>query len=230
MAISQNLKFKVNEIFKSIQGESTYAGLPCVFIRLSGCNLRCSYCDTQYAYNEGTDMAIGEIIKKIEELNAPVIELTGGEPLLQPDVNFLIDEIINWQEKNKNKLPGINSEFLIETSGSISIKGINQKAVIIMDIKTPSSGMDGRMNFENIEYLKSADELKFVIGSVEDYEYSKKIIFEKKLFEKCKILFSSVFTKIKPEAIIDLMLKDNIPARFQLQMHKYIWPPDLRGV
>ncbi|MEZ7892755.1 MAG: radical SAM protein [Candidatus Wallbacteria bacterium] len=225
-----NLSFKVNEIFKSIQGESTYAGLPCVFIRLTGCNLRCSYCDTRYAYDEGADMTICEIIKKIETLNAPIIELTGGEPLLQENIIFLINAVIDWQEENKHKFSGIAPKLLIETSGSISIKDINKKAVIIMDIKTPSSGMNERMLPDNINYLKHDDEIKFVIGSIEDYEYSKKIIFDKKLYEKSKILFSSVFGQIKPETIIELMLKDKVPARFQLQMHKYIWPPELRGV
>jgi len=225
MPTDTQLSVKVNEIFESIQDESSYAGLPCFFIRLSGCNLRCSYCDTRYAYNEGRNIDFAAIIKKINASDTPIVELTGGEPLIQKNSFALINEIIrNFSET------GTKRKLLIETSGSASIKSVNKKAIIIMDVKTPSSGMSEMMDFDNISYLKKNDEVKFVIGSRKDYIYSKKIIELYALDKKCGILFSAVYGKIKPEAIVGWMLKDNIKARFQLQMHKYIWPPDARGV
>ncbi len=220
---------RVNEIFESIQGESSYAGLPCLFIRLSGCNLRCSYCDTKYAYNEGRHLSIAAIIKKITACDTPVVELTGGEPLIQKNSPALINAIILALADNEKKT-GLKRKLLIETSGSVSIKSVNKKAVIIMDIKTPSSAMSEMMDLENIKYLKKNDEVKFVIGDRKDYVYSKKIIGLYGLEKKCGLLFSTVYGKIKPETVIGWMLRDKLIARFQLQMHKYIWPPDARGV
>ena len=223
------MSVKVNEIFESIQGESSYAGLPCVFIRLSGCGLRCSYCDTRYAYNEGRSLTFAAIIKKITSSGARIVELTGGEPLIQKNSLALINEIIRTIADAEKKT-GIKMKLLIETSGAAPIKSVNKKAVIIMDIKTPSSDMSEMMDFDNINYLKKNDEVKFVIGNRKDYIYSKKIIELYALDKKCGILFSTVYGAIKPESVIGWMLKDKINARFQLQMHKYIWPPDARGV
>jgi len=220
---------RVNEIFESIQGESSYAGLPCLFIRLSGCNLRCSYCDTKYAYNKGRHLSIAAIIKKITACYTPVVELTGGEPLMQKNSPALINAIILALADNEKKT-GLKRKLLIETSGSVSIKSVNKKAIIIMDIKTPSSAMSEMMDLENIKYLKKNDEVKFVIGDRKDYVYSKKIIELYGLEKKCGLLFSTVYGEIKPETVIGWMLRDKLMARFQLQMHKYIWPPDARGV
>lgn len=226
-----NLKFKVNEIFKSVQGESSYAGLSCAFVRMSGCNLRCSYCDTQYAYKYGRYLTAGEIIEKVDRLDAHMIELTGGEPLLQKDARLLIDALADYVRGRRALRPNaIAPRLLIETSGSLSIKGINPEAVIIMDIKTPSSGCAAMMNAENLIHIRPFDEIKFVIGDRADYEYCKKIILDNSLTERCGVLLSAVYGRIKPEKIIGWMLKDHINARFQLQMHKYIWPADKKGV
>lgn len=226
-----NLKFKVNEVFKSVQGESTYAGLSCAFVRLSGCNLRCSYCDTQYAYKYGRYLTVGEIIEKVDRLDAHIVELTGGEPLLQKDARLLIDALADYVQSRRVLRPeAVASRLLIETSGSLSIKGINPEAVIIMDIKTPSSGCAAMMDPENLNYIRPVDEIKFVIGDRADYEYCKKIILDNSLTERCGVLMSAVYGRIKPEKIIGWMLKDRINARFQLQMHKYVWPADKKGV
>ncbi|OQA80430.1 MAG: 7-carboxy-7-deazaguanine synthase [bacterium ADurb.Bin243] len=229
---SSILKFKVNEIFKSVQGESSYAGLACAFVRLSGCNLRCAYCDTVYAYKYGRYLTAGEIISKVDALDPHIIELTGGEPLMQKGAPQLVDLLVEYlnNKKKGRRADAIEPRLLIETSGSISIKGLNDQAVIIMDVKTPSSGSSGMMIFDNFNHLKSVDEIKFVIGDRADYEYCKNIIFEYSLAEKCGVLFSAVYGKIRPEKIIKWMLQDGVKARFQLQMHKYIWPADKKGV
>jgi len=231
MKLNESKLLKINEIFKSIQGESSYAGLPCVFIRLSGCNLRCSYCDTTYAYDEGTDTSIGEIIKRTDSLAPYLIEVTGGEPLLQPNTPALIDELVEYLKNKFNDCRNaISPMVLIETSGSVPIRDINGEAAIIMDVKTPSSGSSHLMITDNFNHLKIIDEVKFVIGDEADYEYSKKIIHDNFLYERCSILFSCVFNKMRPDRLVELMLKDKITARFQLQMHKHIWPVDKRGV
>jgi 7-carboxy-7-deazaguanine synthase len=228
---AKNLKFKVNEIFKSVQGESSYAGLNCAFVRLSGCNLRCSYCDTQYAYKYGRYMTAGEIIERVDRLDPHIVELTGGEPLLQKNARLLIDSLADYVESRSSLRPNaVAPRLLIETSGSLPIEGINPKAVIIMDIKTPSSGCAAMMERENLKHIRPVDEIKFVIGDRADYEYCKKIIFENSLVERCGVLLSAVYGRIKPEKIIGWMLKDRIDARFQLQMHKHVWPADKKGV
>lgn len=223
------LKLKVNEIFKSVQGESSYAGLSCAFVRLSGCVLRCSYCDTRYAYKYGRYMSVEEIISKLDPLDAHIFELTGGEPLMQEGALALIDALVEYAEGRRRSGP-IAPRLLIETSGALPIRHINPKAVVIMDVKTPSSGCAHLMDFENLKFIKPSDEIKFVIGDRADYEYSKKIILENSLTERCGVLLSAVFGAVAPEKIISWMLKDCIKARFQLQMHKYVWPPDKKGV
>ncbi len=209
----------VCEIFASIQGESTYAGLPCVFIRLSGCNLRCSYCDTAYAYDEGFDIPVNKAMAKIEESGISLVEITGGEPLLQSETGDLVQRLI---QKKYN--------VLIETNGSMDIKNLTKNTVIIMDIKTPSSGMSERMNYGNIDYLKLSDEVKFVIGDRADYEWTLSILKKYSLTEKCKVLFSNVYDVLHPELLAKWVLKDSLPVRLSLQMHKYIFGKDKRGV
>jgi 7-carboxy-7-deazaguanine synthase len=226
------IKFKVNEIFKSIQGESSFAGLSCAFVRLSGCNLRCSYCDTAYAYKSGRYMSIAEIVSKTAALDTHIIELTGGEPLWQPNARALIDALVNLASSRARRAePGIiKPRLLIETSGSMPIENINPEAFIIMDIKTPSSGVCQTMLLDNLNHIKPADEVKFVIGDRKDYEYSRKIILDYRLAERCGVLLSAVYGRVEPRKIIAWMLKDMLKARFQLQLHKYIWPPDKKGV
>ncbi len=210
---------KVNEIYYSIQGESTNAGLPCVFIRLTYCNLRCSYCDTEYAFYDGKDHSIEQIIGEVKKYNCGLVELTGGEPLVQSESSELMKRLCDE-----------GFEVMLETGGSLPIENIDKRVKIIMDLKTPSSGMLKKNHYENIDFLKPEDEVKFVIGSREDYEWSKSILLKYKIADKCKVLFSSVFGKLEPVKLVDWILRDGVNVRFQLQMHKFIWEPDKKGV
>jgi 7-carboxy-7-deazaguanine synthase len=211
---------KINEIYPSIQGESTSAGRPCVFVRLTYCNLRCTYCDTEYAFYEGKDMSVQQVIDEVEKYNCKLIEITGGEPLLQ------MEECLDLM----NKLCDLGYEVMIETGGSLSIKEIDPRVKIIMDLKCPSSGMEKKNFYDNFQYLKQTDELKFVIGEREDYEWTKGILKKYNLFGKCEILFSVVFGELEPVDLVNWILEDKLDARFQLQMHKYIWHPETKGV
>ena len=214
------MTFNVCEIFFSLQGESTYTGLPCVFIRLSGCNLNCSYCDTLYAKSESFPMDTSDILKKIKAYNCNLVEITGGEPLLQTSTPDLISKLI------KN-----NYKVLLETNGSISIKNVSAKCVKIMDIKCPSSGESHNNLKANLKFLTSNDELKFVMGTKEDYEFAKTFLKKEKInVRPGKIHFSPVFGIIKPETLASWILKDNLAVRMSLQMHKTIWDKDKRGV
>ncbi len=211
---------KINEIYVSVQGESSKAGLPCVFIRLTYCNLRCTYCDTEYAFYKGKEYSIDQVIEKVKGYNCKLVEITGGEPLVQEDeCRFLM-----------KKLCDEGFEVLLETGGSLPIKDIDERVTIIMDLKCPSSGMMKKNFYDNISYLKQDDEIKFVIGNREDYNWTKEIINKYDLYKKCKILLSVVFNKLEPITLVDWMLEDKINARFQLQMHKFIWQPDTKGV
>jgi 7-carboxy-7-deazaguanine synthase len=210
---------KINEIYFSIQGESSKAGLPCVFIRLTYCNLRCTYCDTEYAFYEGKDYSIDEVVEQVKKYNCRLVEVTGGEPLFQKESYDLLKRLC--EEK---------FEVLLETGGSLPIKEVDPSVKIIMDLKCPSSGMVKKNLYENIDCLKLSDELKFVVGSREDYEWSKEIINKYKLNNKCEILFSVVFGVLEPITLVNWILEDKLNVRFQLQMHKYIWDPLAKGV
>jgi 7-carboxy-7-deazaguanine synthase len=237
----------INEIYLSLQGESTFAGLPCIFIRLTACDLRCSYCDTAYAFKEGKKKIFAEIMLEVKRLAAPyardtspklpLIELTGGEPLLQknslPLMTWLCDE---------------GFTVLLETSGAHDISGVDQRVRRIMDLKCPSSGEVERNHWENLKHLKSTDEIKFVIGSREDYEWMKEKIAEHKLDSICPLLVSWVHplspeqqnkslkkvpagqTPISRQELAEKIIADALPVRFQVQMHKVIWAPEQRGV
>jgi 7-carboxy-7-deazaguanine synthase len=210
---------KINEIFYSIQGESSMNGLPCIFVRLTYCNLRCSYCDTEYAFYEGKDMTIDEIIKEVDKYNCKLVEVTGGEPLVQDNVHLLMKRLFDSSYK-----------VMIETGGSLSIKSIDKRVKIIMDLKTPSSNMSDKNLYENIDYLKPDDEVKFVIGNREDYEWAKEIIFKYKLVDKVTVLMSPVFDEIQNIDLATWILNDGLNVRFQIQLHKYIWHPETKGV
>lgn len=210
---------KINEIYYSLQGESTKAGLPCVFIRLTYCNLRCTYCDTEYAFYEGSDKSIDEIMDEVSKYNCRLVEVTGGEPLVQSEVLPLMEKLCN-----------LGYEVLIETGGSLPIENIDKRVKVIMDLKCPSSKMMKKNRYENIEFLKPTDEVKFVIGTREDYDWSKSIIEKYNLIGKCELLFSIVFGDLTPLTMAEWIIEDNLQVRFQLQMHKYIWKPDERGV
>lgn len=211
---------KVNEIYYSVQGESTYTGLPCVFIRLTYCNLRCTYCDTEYAFYDGRDMEILEVISEVKKYSCKLVEITGGEPLVQ------MDECL----KLMKQLCDEGFEALIETGGSLSIKDIDPRVKVIMDLKCPSSRMEKKNLYENIEFLKQSDELKFVIGDRTDYEWTTSLIKRFQLENKCKILFSVVFGKLEPAELVNWILEDKLNVRYQLQMHKLIWHPETKGV
>lgn len=211
---------KVNEIFYSIQGESIKAGLPCIFIRLTYCNIRCIYCDTEYAFYEGKDMTIDEILNDIKKYNCSLVEITGGEPLVQENVHELM------------KILSDNGyTVMLETGGSLPIENVDKRVKVIMDLKTPYSKMEKKNRYENISYLKSSDEVKFVIGSREDYDWAKDKIMEYDLLNKVEqVLFSPVFDKVENIELAKWILDDSLNVRFQLQMHKYIWHPEERGV
>ena len=210
---------KVNEIFYSIQGEGTNAGLPCTFIRLTYCNLRCSYCDSEYAFYEGKDFSIDKIIKEVKSYNCNLVEVTGGEPLMQEESLILMEELCK-----------LNYDVMLETGGSLPIENVNKSVKIILDLKCPSSKMEKKNLYENIDFLKPNDEVKFVIGNKEDFDWSKNIIEKYNLTEKCNVLFSPVFGKIENVELVEWILKDNLNVRYQLQMHKYSWNPDKTGV
>jgi 7-carboxy-7-deazaguanine synthase len=247
----------VNEIYLSLQGESTFVGLPCIFVRLTACNLRCSYCDTAYAFGEGRKMAQSEVLSEVQRLaepfsipksgaagpgraripRMPLVELTGGEPLLQPNSLRLMQRLCT---------DGFT--VLLETSGALEISRVDSRVHRIMDLKCPSSGEVERNRWENLSDLKATDEVKFVLGTVEDYEWAKAQITKHKLAEVCPLLFSWVsplapaqqHPSLKPapagqtpltrRELAERIIADALPVRFQVQMHKMIWSPEKRGV
>jgi 7-carboxy-7-deazaguanine synthase len=210
---------KITEVYKSIQGESSYAGMPCTFVRLTGCPLRCRWCDTAYAFKGGEDVTIDQIIERVHQLNVPLVELTGGEPLAQEHAKDLVERL--YKEKFK---------VLIETSGSELIKDVVEHAHIIMDLKCPDSGMADKNNLENLDYLKSTDEIKFVLASRKDFEWACVQIKEFKL-ERFNLLMSCAFGLLKPADLAQWMLDEQlVNVRMQLQQHKYIWSPRAKGV
>jgi len=202
---------KVNEIFKSIQGESSFAGLPCVFVRLAGCNLRCSYCDTTYAYEENTEITVDEILEKVKSFNCSLVEITGGEPLLQEKTYLLVNKLLDAGER-----------VLIETNGSLDISRVDERAIRIMDLKCPGSGESDKTYWKNLDNLRQTDEVKFVLSNRQDYEWAKGVIEKYRLADKAKVLLSVAFDRLAPETVVEWMLKDNLNVRFQLQLHKYI--------
>ncbi len=211
---------KVCEIFRSIQGESTWAGLPCVFVRLSGCNLRCSYCDTSYAYNEGNEMSLGEIVRRVDEYNCSLVEITGGEPLMQPESTDLAQSLVD-----------AGKTVLVETNGTLSIADLPDSVIRIMDIKCPGSEESDKVDWGNIDLLKTSDEVKFVISDRNDFEWAKKVVEQYDLTKRIRaVLLAPVFNMLDPELLAEWILADNLDVRMQLQLHKYIWSPDRRGV
>src|ERR1700736_2331805 len=210
----------VNEIYHSVQGESTWAGRPCVFVRLTFCDLRCSYCDTEYAFYEGQKRSLDEIVAQVAALQCPLVEITGGEPLLQKNVLPLMKTLCD-----------AGHTVLLETSGAHDISPVDPRVHRIMDLKTPGSGEVEKNLWSNIEHLTPRDEVKFVIGSREDYEWSRERVDRFSLPTRCHaVLFSPIFGRIDPRQIVEWILADKLDVRFQLQMHKFIWTPTQRGV
>ncbi|HUO77046.1 MAG TPA: radical SAM protein [Thermodesulfovibrionales bacterium] len=210
---------KVCEIFASIQGESSYAGVPCTFVRMSGCNLKCSYCDTVYAYEEGTELTEDEITGKVRAIGLRTVEITGGEPLLQPGVLSLTKRLLDHEFR-----------VLIETNGSQDIRQVDQRAVLILDVKTPGSGMANTFLMSNLDLLRPVDELKFVITGRKDYEWSRYFVKEHSLTGKCTLLFSPAFGMLHPKDLSQWIMEERLEVRLNLQLHKYIYGPDVRGV
>ena len=219
MKNSDENKLKINEIFYSIQGESSFSGLPCVFVRLTYCNLRCNFCDTEYAFFEGDEMVIDDIFDQVVSYECRLVEITGGEPLIQQNVHLLM-----------TKLCDAGYQVLLETAGHMDISNVDKRVCRIMDIKCPSSNESGKMHWENISYLTKKDEVKFVIGNKDDFDYAVEVVEKYKLSDKCMVLFSPVFNKLGNESLARWILDNKIPVRMQLQMHKFIWSPDTRGV
>ena len=210
---------KINEIYLSIQGESTHTGLPCVFIRLTGCNLRCSWCDTAYAFHEGKNMSIDEILQKVANFGIHLVEITGGEPLMQDNVYTLMRRLIESGYK-----------VMLETGGSISLERVPKEVIKIMDLKCPGSGEQEKNNLDNLKLLVPHDEVKFVILDKKDYEWSRDIIKRYKINETARILMSPVFDKLELKEIVKWILKDRLPVRLQTQLHKIIWDKNTIGV
>ncbi|OPY18893.1 MAG: 7-carboxy-7-deazaguanine synthase [Syntrophus sp. PtaB.Bin075] len=215
------MPLKVNEIFYSIQGESSFIGIPCVFVRLTGCNLRCSYCDTRYAYEEGTLWDIPDILDRISSYHCPLVEITGGEPLLQEETPLLIRDLLNR-----------GYQVLLETNGSRPIRTIDERCVRIVDIKCPSSGESRSNDYRNLDDLTGQDEIKFVLGERKDYEFAKEILISRNLANRISHppIFSPVTNSLDPKKLVRWILEDHLPVRFQLQLHKILWGNDVRGV
>lgn len=205
-------QLKIFEIFYSLQGESSRVGLPTIFIRLSGCPMRCHYCDTAYAFQGGSMMTIDEIMLTIGNYGTRFVTVTGGEPLAQKEVHFLLKILADK-----------NYEVSMETGGGLSIKDVDPRIKIILDIKTPDSGETGKNHWENLESIHSKDEIKFVLCSREDYDWAKKIMDKYQLHQKCSVLFSPVYQTLDPTDLGNWILKDQLDVRMQIQLHKLLW-------
>jgi 7-carboxy-7-deazaguanine synthase len=228
----------VSEIFYSIQGESTYAGWPCVFVRLTGCNLRCLYCDTQYAYEEGEEKTIEQIVAEVNRLHVrqnsdsafgavggdfynpkSIVEITGGEPMLQEEVYALMEALLSEGYR-----------VMLETNGSLDLIKVDERVIRIIDVKCPGSGMSDHVFWPNLEFLRSSDEVKFVLSDRRDYQWAKEVIARHQLPLRCTVLLSAVFGPLSARDVVEWILEDHLNVRFQLQWHKIIWSPKRRGV
>jgi len=209
----------ISEIFYSIQGESTHAGLPCTFIRLTACDLRCVWCDTEYAFDGGERMTLDAVMKKVDQFGCRLVEITGGEPLLQDGVHDLI-----------GRLCDAGYELLVETGGHLDIGPVDERATVIMDIKCPGSRMAEKNRWDNLQALKPKDEVKFVIADRGDYEWARTVVQDRFAGASQTILFSPVFEEVENVRLSEWILEDQLPVRFQVQLHKYIWEPSRRGV
>jgi 7-carboxy-7-deazaguanine synthase len=213
-------RLRINEIFFSIQGESTWAGRPCAFVRLTGCDLRCSWCDTEYAFHEGRTMAVEEVAAQLLGYGCDLVEVTGGEPLLQAGVYPLIARLLD-----------MGTTVLVETSGASDVSRLDVRAIKVMDLKCPGSGESARNLWSNLEHLTRRDEVKFVVGDRADYEWARDVLRRDNLAPRVNaVLMSCVFGRLEPALLAGWILADRLPVRMQLQMHKHIWAPDARGV
>ena len=210
---------KVTEIYLSLQGESTYAGLPCVFVRLSGCTLRCSWCDTAYAFEDGEDLPLEKILEKVESHDVKLVEITGGEPLEQEGVYGLMEALLSNGYR-----------VLLETNGAMDLGRVPRGVIKIMDIKCPGSGQENRNLWGNLEKLvEGQDEIKFVILDEKDYLYAREVLKKHNLGGRFTVLFSPVMGRLNAADLAQWIVRDLLPVRLQMQMHKVIWPNELRG-
>src|SRR5262245_15222786 len=210
----------IYEIYVSVQGESTYVGRPCVFVRLTACDLRCRWCDTPYAFTGGRKMSVDEVVAEVERFETPLVELTGGEPLLQRDVYPLLDVLIARGHK-----------VLIETGGHVPIHDLPDEVVAIVDVKCPGSGESAKMHWPNLDAISKIDEVKFVIADRADFDYAKDVVARHRLTERAgAALFSPVHGELERSVLAKWILDDRLDVRLQIQAHKYIWSPDARGV
>jgi 7-carboxy-7-deazaguanine synthase len=210
----------VNEIFHSIQGESTHVGRPCVFVRLTACDLRCSWCDTPYAFHEGTKMTVEDVVSRVRGYGCDVVEITGGEPLLQKDVYPLMHRLLDE-----------GHTVMLETGGHLSVDEVPPGVVRVIDVKCPGSGESDKVHWPNVERLRSTDEVKFVIKDRADYEFARDVVAKHQLVSKAAaVLFSPVHGVMPPRELAEWILADRLPVRLQLQAHKYVWGADVRGV
>ena len=207
-----NPKLRITEIFYSLQGESSTVGLPTVFIRLTGCPLRCGYCDTSYAFSGGEWMSLDEILKKTDEYSPQYVTVTGGEPLAQKDCLKLLSYLCD-----------AGYQVSLETSGALDVSEVDSRVSRVMDIKTPDSGEAEKNRYENIQHLESRDQVKFVIGSKQDYDWARKILDQYSLASRCEVLFSPVRETLEPGKLADWILEDRLQVRFQIQLHKHLW-------
>lgn len=210
---------RITEIFHSIQGESTYAGLPCVFVRVTGCPLRCTWCDTTYAFYEGEELSLDEIVQRLAAYGCRLVEITGGEPLHDSEAFVLVTRLLD-----------LGYTVLVETSGAIDIAPLDPRAVVIMDLKCPGSGMADRTFWNNLAALKPVDEVKFVVNDRADYLWARDVLDRTRLADRQTVLFAPVFGHLDPKTLAAWLLEDGLRARLQLQVHKYIWDPAARGV
>ena len=210
---------QITEIYKSIQGESSFAGMPCVFVRTTGCNLRCVWCDTEYAFYGGQKMSVDEVVEKVESYDCDLVEITGGEPLLQKEAPQLAQKLLSRDHT-----------VLIETSGERDISVLDERVIKIMDLKCPGSGETERNRWENLAFLTPKDEVKFVIKDRADYDWVLDVIKKHNLEERVKILFSPVHGELDLSDMADWFLKDGLRVRFQIQLHKVIWSPQAKSV
>ena len=210
----------INEIFHSIQGESSYAGRPCVFVRLTGCDLRCSWCDTPYAFDEGRKMSVDDVVTAVDAYGCPLVEITGGEPLLQNDVYPLMDRLV-----------GSGKKVLLETGGHIDVSAVPDAVVKVMDVKCPGSGEAKHNEWDNLGRLSGDDEVKFVIRDRADYEFARDVVRRHRLEERCAaVLLSPVHRVLALQQLAEWSLEDRLPVRIQIQLHKYVWGDTARGV
>ena len=210
----------INEIFYSIQGESTYAGRPCVFVRLTGCDLRCSWCDTPYAFNDGRKMSVDDILRQVDLYGSRLVEVTGGEPLLQEDVYPLMERLLDR-----------GHTVLLETGGQIDVSRVPGAVIKVMDVKCPASGEAEKVEWGNIDRLGPRDQVKFVIQDRGDYEFARETVERHALDRRCAaVLFSPVHEVLNPKDLSEWILEDRLPVHLQLQLHKHIWGANVRGV